>query len=81
MRVQVTKAKKEKTLIRKCHCCGQVIESAVESQKCVQCGKSFLPLNYFAKIHDNENYDYEELFAESHDLFDEDLIKGIYVLW
>jgi len=81
MRLQTSKAKKEKTLIRKCHQCGQVIESAVESQKCVKCGKSFLPLNYFAKIHDDENYNYDDLFAQSHDIYEEDLIKGIYVLW
>lgn len=75
-----TKVQKEKTIIRKCHCCGQVHETAKEIEKCISCGKSFLPLNYFDKIHAGD-YKFEELFAESHHLEEEDLISGLYVLW
>ena len=47
----------------------------------MSCGKSFLPLNYFDKIHDQEDYKFDDLFADSHELEDEDLIKGLYVIW
>jgi len=79
--VQRTKIKKEKSIIKKCHCCGQVIEAQKEVQKCMSCGKSFLPLNYFDKIHGQEDYKFDDLFADSHELEDEDLIKGLYVIW
>lgn len=68
-------------IVRKCHKCGQVVESYQEEEKCLSCGKSFLPLNYFAKIHDHEQSKYHELYAKGHELNDEDLIKGIFVLW
>jgi hypothetical protein len=81
MREELRFSPKEKLLVRKCHMCGQLIESSVEQKKCLCCGKAFLPLNYFAKIHNHEQAEFSELFAESHDITDEDLIKGIYVLW
>lgn len=71
----------DKTVIRKCHCCGQVIESKSESAKCLSCGKSFLPLNYFTKIHDDKDYKFNDLFCEGAELHEDDLIKGLYVLW
>ena len=74
-------AVKTKTIIKKCHCCGQILESYKEPEKCISCKKSFLPLNYFDKIHNKENEDYKILFAESYLIEEEDLIKGIYVLW
>lgn len=75
------KAKQEKVLVRRCHVCDQVVESHKEQDKCCGCGKSFLPLNYFDKIHGDNAQKFEELFAESHEICDEDLITGIYVLW
>lgn len=83
MNTQITKkkAKSQKVIIRKCHVCGQVVESHVEQDKCCGCGKSFLPLNYFDKIHGDSNQKFEELFANSDDLTEEDMITGIYVLW
>lgn len=68
-------------IIRKCHKCGQVTESHSEIEKCVKCQKSFLPLNYFDKIHSKEYTHLDGLFASSQDLEEEDLIKGIFVLW
>lgn len=83
MKTEVFTSKKSRKIIKSCHVCGQITESSTEIDKCVTCGKSFLPLNYFSKIHDNEGrkYDYKELFAQSHELEEEDLIIGLYVLW
>lgn len=61
--------------------CGQLDESTTELEKCGSCGKAYLPLNYFQKIHVHEKGQYKDLFAESHDLHEDDLIKGLYVLW
>lgn len=81
MRNEVSKSLKTKLLIKKCHVCGQVTESTVEQEKCVSCGKAFLPLNYFDKVHDHQDVEYKDLFAKSHELHEEELIKGLYVLW
>jgi len=81
MKTHVEKKKIQKVIIRKCHMCGQVVESHVEQDKCCSCGKSFLPLNYFDKIHGENGQKFNELFSHSDDLLDEDLITGIYVLW
>ena len=81
MKAEATWSSKEKVIIKKCHVCGQLHETTTELQKCVKCNKSFLPLNYFGKVHANNEKDYKNLFAESHELDEEDLILGIYVLW
>lgn len=81
MRNEVRKSIKAKLLIKKCHMCGQVTESKTELEKCVSCGKAFLPLNYFNKVHDHENMKFTELYADSHELHEDELIKGLYVLW
>lgn len=73
--------KKSKTIIRKCHCCGQVTETHSESDKCVSCAKSFLPLNYFDKIHGDQKYKFEDLFDDANEIEEEDLIKGLFVIW
>lgn len=70
-----------KLLIKKCHVCGHVMESAQEVQKCQKCKKSFLPVNYFSKVHSKSQSDYEQLFAYGHEMHEEDLIKGLTVLW
>ena len=75
------KIKSNKTIIKKCHLCGQLSESHQEPQKCNSCSKSFLPLNYFSKIHDKNSKDYTELYAYSHELEEDDVIKGLTVLW
>lgn len=81
MKAEATWSKKERVIIKKCHVCGQVHETTTELKKCVKCNKSFLPLNYFGKVHATNEKEYENLFAESHELDEQDLIKGIYVLW
>ncbi len=75
------KSCKTKVLLRKCHVCGEVIESVVEPKKCPSCHKSFLPLNYFSKTGANGKTDFDNLFSETDELFEEDLIRGLYVLW
>lgn len=82
--MKLESAKKEtgsKLLIKKCHICGHIMESAQEVQKCGKCKKSFLPVNYFSKIHSKSQSEYELLFAYGHELSEEDLIKGLTVLW
>ncbi|MBC74589.1 MAG: hypothetical protein CME64_01095 [Halobacteriovoraceae bacterium] len=81
MKPQLEKKKVKKVIIRKCHMCGQVVESHVEQDKCCGCGKSFLPLNYFDKIHGDKNQNFSDLFERSDDLHEEDMITGVYVLW
>ena len=70
-----------KLLVKKCHICGHVMELAQEPQKCHQCKKSFLPVNYFAKVHSKSQGEFEQLFAQGHEIHEEDLIKGLTVLW
>lgn len=70
-----------KTLFKKCHICGELMESSAEVQRCNQCKKSFLPLNYFGKIHAKNSKEFDELFVSCDELCEEDLIKGISVLW
>jgi hypothetical protein len=71
----------EKVIIKKCHLCGQIIESRKEVSKCPCCAKNFLPLNYFGKVHAKNTKEFDHLFAESDELNDLDIIHGLYVLW
>ncbi len=70
-----------KSLMRLCHCCHKVSESSVELERCAHCGKSFLPLRYFEKIHKSKNQKWGSHFSPSEELEEEDLIKGLFVLW
>ncbi|WP_417336025.1 hypothetical protein [Halobacteriovorax marinus] len=77
----ITRKVTEKILIKKCHCCGHILETAKEASKCPSCKKSFLPVNYFGKVHAKNSTDFKNLFLSSDELHEEDLIKGINVLW
>ena len=68
-------------IIKKCHVCGHFNESFEEPKRCKCCKKAFLPANYFAKVHATSSKDYEKLFMASEDMHDDDLIKGLSVLW
>ena len=70
-----------KLIIKKCHCCGHVMESDVEVQKCGKCKKSFLPNDYFKKVHSQTGEDFKELFSHVDDLNEQKLVKGIHVIW
>ncbi|MBF0298528.1 MAG: hypothetical protein HQK51_07390 [Oligoflexia bacterium] len=72
----------KKSIIKKCHLCGNIIESYTEVQKCPSCKKHFLPTNYFTKLQKlNNKNDYSKMFSNSDELSEEDLIKGLQVLW
>lgn len=81
MKVTTVDKKTGKILIKKCHVCGAVAESYSEQKKCGSCKKSFLPSNYFGKVHAKNSKEFAQLFSSSDDLHEEDLIKGIAVLW
>lgn len=70
----------KKLLIKQCHCCAHIQETAIELERCTQCQKSFLPLKYFEKIHDTYQ-NYTQLFSAAEELEEKDLIKGLIVLW
>ena len=82
MKTEVIHTKtKGRSLIRKCHVCGELIESIKEPEKCPSCKKSFLPSNYFGKVHAKNAEDFKNLFSHVEELIDEDLMKGIIAIW
>jgi len=81
MKVLEVKKKTGKILFKKCHLCGHVAESYYELKKCDGCNKSFLPSNYFGKVHAKNSEEFSQLFSSSDELNDEDLINGLSVLW
>ncbi len=81
MKVELKTLKTERLIIKKCHHCANIMESCEEIKKCTKCKMSFLPSNYFSKVHSKNAADYEHLFASSQELHETDLIKGLTVLW
>lgn len=71
----------KKLIIKKCHICGTLSEGIEEPKRCIGCKKSFLPANYFTKVHAKNSEEFENLFASSDELEDNDLIIGLNVLW
>jgi hypothetical protein len=71
----------EKLIIKKCHICGHIMEDHQEIAKCHKCKQSFLPVNYFSKVHSKNQSEYMQLFAYGHELHESDMIKGLTVLW
>lgn len=71
----------DKVLIKLCHCCGKLTESAKEPERCASCHKAFLPTNYFYKVHAKTTEEFKELFLHIEELHEEDLIKGYNVIW
>lgn len=72
---------KEKILIRACHSCTRVNESYQEMERCSHCNKAFLPLRYFDQIHHAKDAKYENHFSAAENLDEEDLVRGLFVLW
>lgn len=72
---------KEKLLIRACHACLKINESEKELERCSHCNKPFLPLRYFEKVHQHKDQKWEKFFSSSEHIEEEDLIKGLFVLW
>ena len=81
MEISQSKTKLSTVIIKKCHICGHLNESKSEPKKCCGCNKSFLPLNYFSKVHNHGKEQYDALFEACNELTEQDLIKGIYVIW
>tara|TARA_Y100000996_G_scaffold28897_1_gene20498 strand:+ start:340 stop:588 length:249 start_codon:yes stop_codon:yes gene_type:complete len=75
------KSPTKKTLIKKCHVCGFIMESEVEIKKCSKCNKSFLPFHYFNKVHAKNSEEFANLFSNVDEINEEDLVKGIHVIW
>ncbi len=73
--------RRKKILVRRCHLCGEIIESYGEPEQCTNCRKHFLPLNYFGKVHATTPTAFKQLFESASDLHEEDLITGLFVLW
>ena len=73
--------RERKIILKKCHVCDHLNESENEPRRCQKCNKSFLPSNYFTKVHAKNTEEFERLFASSDELQEEDLIRGIYVIW
>ncbi len=71
----------KKLIIKKCHVCGHISESQQEIARRTNCNKSFLPTNYFGKIHAKTSKEFNDLFSSSTELTEEDLVKGIQVIW
>lgn len=72
---------KEKLLIRACHSCLKLNESYQEQERCSHCNKAFLPLRYFEKIHQAKDSKWENHFSPAEQIDEEDLVRGLFVLW
>ena len=81
MKISVGTTKQTSKMIKKCHVCGHVMESRREIEKCEGCKKPFLPMNYFGKVHAKNSEEFKNLFVNASDLHEEDMIKGLTVLW
>ena len=80
--IKKNKQKEAQTIVRKCHCCGEISESRKELERCTGCRKPFLPGRYFEKIHHSKSpKDYQKLFADASEVDEIDLIKGLLVIW
>jgi hypothetical protein len=79
--INMKTSKKDLVLIRLCHKCGHIHESENELEKCEKCGKGFLPLQYFEKVHAQNTSSFRELFSPAKEIDKEDLLKGLFVLW
>ena len=65
------KSPTKKTLIKKCHVCGFIMESESEVKKCSNCNKSFLPFHYFNKVHAKNSEEFSNLFSHVDEINEE----------
>ena len=61
--MQNMKAVDYMVLIKKCHVCGALFETHKELKKCLKCKKSFLPCNYFNKVHAKDSNEFEDFIT------------------
>lgn len=78
---ELSKQVSDRSIIKKCHICGHMHDTTTEIQKCTSCKKSFLPTKYFEKVHAKNSDDFKLLFSNVSELHEEDLVKGITVIW
>mgnify|MGYP003963910791 CR=1 FL=1 len=71
----------KRVIIRKCHMCGELIESPREAVRCPKCNKSFLPLNYSGATQVHSEKDFFKLFSDAGQLEESDTIFGLFVIW
>lgn len=81
MKIEVTQTESTAKIIKKCHMCGHLMESRKEVEKCECCNKPFLPMNYFGKVHAKNSTEFKQLFSKASEIHEEDLIKGLSVIW
>lgn len=82
MRKTTETKRKRVQLYRRCHKCDHTCSATKEVLKCPSCGKHFLPLDYFNKIHAHEkNVHIKNLVNHARELKEEDLVHGLYALW
>ncbi len=81
MKTEIRTKQSTKVLVRVCHGCGALIESPEEPKRCTKCNKSFLPLNYFQKVHAKNTEEYKQMFVKGDELHESELIKGLIVIW
>jgi len=75
------RATTQRQIIKKCHVCGEIIESFEEIRRCPSCKKAFLPVNYFQKCQAKNSEEFESMFSPVEELQETDLIRGLNVLW
>lgn len=68
-------------VFRVCHLCNSLNESeAADILKCLKCGKSFLPLNYFERLKSSlQESGFSPEQSLEHSLFRS--LKGLIVFW
>jgi hypothetical protein len=71
----------ETKLIKVCHVCSHIMESKKELDRCSKCRKSFLPINYTRYDLAQSTKAFHELFHSTDELHEEDLVKGLNVIW
>lgn len=75
------KVRSGKSIIRQCHVCGHVNETEYEVKRCYSCRKSFLPSSYQHNGIKLDQKSYDDLYEHCDEIHEEDLIKGIHVIW
>lgn len=78
---QKNKSHQANKLIKVCHVCANIMESEKEIERCTKCRKSFLPINYSRYDLAQSTKAFQELFHSCDELHEEDLVKGIHVIW
>jgi hypothetical protein len=74
--------KSKKLLFKVCHRCLRAHATEIEPERCPYCLKAFLPHGYFQHIHQQKkSARYQLFFQDTDDLDEEDLVKGLNVLW